>query len=112
MAAHLYCWKCDRDVPMLDESEWAQLEPALAAATEEIQSRRARMGLSLSDALSTPYGRRALILHEQLTGELATAVEPLWHHRASLYGPPCPVCSRPLRTPRAQMCVSCGAARA
>jgi hypothetical protein len=112
MAVRLYCWKCDREVPMFSEEEWAQLEPTLSAAVEEVQARRSTAGLSLPEAISQPYGRKALVLHERLTGELATSVEPLWHHRASLYGPPCASCSKPLRTPRAKMCASCGAARA
>ena len=112
MATRLYCWKCDRHVPMLDETEWAEFEPALVEALEELQSRRATAGVSLSDALASPYGRRALMLHERLTGEPATEIEPLWHHRASMYGPPCAVCSKPLRTPRARLCAYCGAVRA
>ena len=112
MTVHLYCWKCDRVVPMLEEAEWGLLEPVLAEAIKEIQSRRTLGNISLPDALARPYGRRALVLHEQLTGELATSIEPLWHHRASLYGPPCTVCSKALRSPQASMCAGCGAVRA
>ena len=25
----LYCWRCDMDLPMLDEDEWAKFEPLL-----------------------------------------------------------------------------------
>lgn len=96
---------------MLTEAEWAQLEPALLAATQEIKDRRER-GLSLPEAVATPYGRPALLLHERLTGEMATSVEPLWHHRNSLHGPPCVSCGKPLRTPRARVCAGCGVARA
>jgi hypothetical protein len=94
---------------MLDEQEWARFEPLLGSAIDEIQAYRRDQATSLQSALEHPHGADALALFERLTGEKAGSVEPLWHHRASLYGPPCGACGKPLRTPRANLCAACGA---
>lgn len=49
--------------------------------------------------------------YERLTGFRETNPNAVWHHRLALYGPPCRVCSKPLRTPQASRCVACGAER-
>jgi hypothetical protein len=53
----------------------------------------------------------ALRRYNELTGFGETVMNALWHHRVSLYGPPCRMCQKPLRTPRAQWCAACGANR-
>jgi hypothetical protein len=52
-----------------------------------------------------------LAAYERLTGFHETNHVAIWHHRVSLYGPLCHVCSRPLRTPQARLCAECGAPR-
>jgi len=45
--------------------------------------------------------------YQRITGFRETNFLALWHHRASLYGPPCSKCGKPLRTPQAKLCGSC-----
>ena len=109
MATLLYCWRCDLDVPMLTEDEWAWMNPVLMASVRDIHAFRASTGATLHEALQRPFGHDALELHFAMTGMRETNVDALWHHRASLYGPPCTQCGKPLRTPRAKLRAACGA---
>lgn len=64
----------------------------------------------LSAESGVPFGERqkhALEAYRQITGEFETAFPVLYHHRLALYGPPCRVCRKPLRTPQAKLCGSC-----
>lgn len=42
------------------------------------------------------------------TGVRETNPNAVWHHIIKLYGPPCPHCGKPLRTPVARWCPACG----
>lgn len=109
MARTLYCWRCDRDLPMLDEAEWAQLAPLLKGAFAQYMDERRRTGVALDDAQASGLlGRTALALYRELTGFEETNLNALHHHRLFLYGPPCTHCGKPLRTPRARLCAACG----
>jgi len=46
--------------------------------------------------------------YEHMTGYRANHGKTFFHHRISIYGPPCPQCDLPLRTPRAKLCPKCG----
>ena len=101
---------------MLDEDEWQEMEAALRAGIRNLKARRAAIGASLAEVtedeqLQAQYAD-ALDLYERLTGYRETNPLALWHHRASLYGPPCSNCGKPLRTPQAKLCAACGARRA
>jgi hypothetical protein len=111
MAKTLYCWRCKRNAPMLDEQEWAEIEPLLSAMVSRIQDFRRVQGASLAQALNQRFGADALLRYQELTGEEESDPEALRHHRASLFGPLCKVCGKPLRTPRASFCAECGAIR-
>jgi hypothetical protein len=76
---------------------------------EGIKKYRQTFGVSLGEAKSAHWGD-ALAHYNEITGFNETDPHGLWHHRISLYGPPRVVCGRPLRTPRAKLCVECGAA--
>ena len=112
MAQDIYCWRCDKTLPMLDEEEWLVLEPALVKSIEDIQSLRSTNGIGLAEATKHPFGQAAKDLYQQLTGHLESDVNVLWHHRLSIYGPPCSDCGKPLRTPQAKLCAACGEPRA
>jgi hypothetical protein len=108
MATLLYCWRCDADVPMLTEDEWARMDPVINESIRDLKAFRQRNDCSLADALRNPHGRDALDFYCAMTGMRETNVAAIWHHRLSLYGPPCQSCGKPLRTPRAKLCAACG----
>lgn len=102
-------------VPMLNEDEWLEMSAALTKGLRNIKARRAATGESVAEAttdeqLQMQYAE-ALSLYKQLTGFHETTPLAVWHHRASLYGPPCATCGKPLRTPLAKLCAACGARR-
>ena len=109
MAKTLYCWRCKRDVPMLDAGEWMRIEPLLVERVTDIQRFRQTSGASLSEALSQGFGGEALVLYREMTGAIESDPGNLWHHRIDLLGPPCETCKKPLRTPKANFCAECGA---
>lgn len=111
MARILYCWRCKRNVPMLDEHEWNEVAPLLSAMMLRIQEFRRSTGASLAEATGQGFGDDALSRYRQLTGAPESNPDVLWHHRISLFGPPCEACGKPLRTPRAAYCAECGIAR-
>jgi hypothetical protein len=108
MAQILYCWRCKKEVPMLDEHEWAQVHPHLYKGVERIKEYRRIHNASLHEAKDHVYGHGALDLYFKLTGYRETNIDALWHHRLASYGPPCPTCGKPFRTPRARFCAACG----
>jgi hypothetical protein len=108
MSKVLYCWRCRADVPMLDEHEWEQVLPDLMTGIIRIQQYRQAHGASIAEAKNEIYWRGALERYKQITGFHATDPQALWHHRLQLYGSPCRVCGKPLRTPRAKLCAACG----
>jgi hypothetical protein len=98
-------------LPMLDEHEWELIHPLLQDAIEDVKLYREAQGVSIAEAKANGYGLAALALYQSLTGFAETNPDAIWHHRLSLFGPPCAVCGKPLRTPEAGMCAACGAAR-
>jgi hypothetical protein len=108
MAKTIYCWRCRTEVPMLDEEEWAEVQPLLSNAIEQIKRYRETHGVSLSEANEKGYGGEALERYFQITGFRETNANALWHHRLSDFGPSCGACGKPLRTPHARLCAECG----
>jgi hypothetical protein len=93
---------------MLEQHEWEQVLPDLIKVVEQMQHHRAAHGVSLAEAKDAVSGAGALKRYFEITGHRETNIQALWHHRLSLFGPPCSVCDKPLRTPRAKMCAECG----
>ncbi len=96
---------------MLTESEWERVGPELSNAIEQIKAYREQHNCSLAEARQKGLGRRALDVYEEITGFRETNPDALYHHRLSVYGPPCNACGKPLRTPQARSCAACGAVR-
>jgi hypothetical protein len=109
MPQDLYCWRCDLVVPMLTEREWEVMEPVLHQAILDVQAYRSDHGVTLKEAVRHGHGESALRLYRDITGRSETNSDAIWHHRVSIYGPPCKGCSKPLRTPQASFCAACGA---
>jgi hypothetical protein len=76
---------------MLEEHEWREIYPLLRDRTEG--------------------GQAAHALFKEFTGLDETNPAAIWHHRLSLYGPPCETCGKPLRTLQAKLCGTCGSPR-
>jgi len=95
----LWCWRCSADVPMLEDHEWTSIEAIWRAAQHGQAEGKAPGGDPLLDVLAA---------YNRITGAAETNPAAVWHHRVSLYGPECTACGRPLRTPAAKLCASCG----
>ncbi len=106
---------------MLDDDEWAVVRRAVAlghhdpaAADALLEGERVRRGLPPIPPIPQPKGRIARSQHPLVkgyalfSGVVETVPNAVWHHVASLYGPPCEHCGKPLRTPRAGWCPACG----
>ncbi|MRD48918.1 hypothetical protein GHT07_16645 [Caenimonas koreensis DSM 17982] len=111
MAVTTYCWRCRMDIPMLTDEEWERVAPHLSDGIAQIKKYREEHQCSLAEAKKKGFGRRALEVYEEITGVHETNADALFHHRLSIYGPPCHACAKPLRTPMARSCAACGAAR-
>lgn len=109
LARTVYCWRCRTDVAMLDEDEWERVAPGLANPIEQIKSAVRERGMTLKDATHHGWSESALDEYFRITGCREPEVNKLFHHRLSLMGPPCRNCGKHLRTPRARLCVECGA---
>lgn len=103
-----YCWKCQTDMAMLEDAEWAQIEPLLQYYVAKVKEAR-NDNIPFEKANKLGFDRPALELFYRLTGFREANIMNIWHHRTSLYGPPCVECGKPLRTPKARLCASCGA---
>jgi hypothetical protein len=113
----LYCWRCKRVVPMMNEREFAQFRAASTAAVRAIKNHRARRGTSLRDTPVARFYSPARALYREFSRKAGlkaplVSIDHLPQHRLADYGPPCKSCGLPLRTPRAKMCAACGARRA
>jgi hypothetical protein len=103
----MWCWRCKRDVPMLDESEHAEIarlhnESALAA-----KEYRRRWDASLADTPLHELFAPVCAHYERMTGEKESDHDEILKHRISLYGPPCKRCLKPLRSSKARFCGAC-----
>lgn len=107
----LYCWRCQREVPMLDEEEFAIVSPHYEPGIRAVKDYRREHDVALQDVDRAACFRDMLDAYERITGSRERIPDVIMHHRLSLYGPPCVACGKPLRTPNARHCAACGANR-
>lgn len=117
----LWCWRCRRDLPMLDDDEWAVLVESHRSGGDEanrmavIERERVRRGLPAPLPLradATPAQRKLRHLavgYEMFTGVAESDPNLVWHHVVSQYGAPCVKCGKALRHVGADQCRECGA---
>jgi hypothetical protein len=98
-----YCWRCKTEVPMLDEKEWEELAPFINQAIMPSLKFEKNKGKSIKERFAP-----ALEKYFQLTGYKETNQNAIAHHQLSQFGPLCPKCLKPYRTPRASFCAECG----
>jgi hypothetical protein len=98
-------------MPMLDEQEFAEIASLHTSGLQSVKEFRAKTGVPLQDVPLTDHFQAMLARYETITGFRETNPNAVWHHRLSLYGPPCKSCGKPLRSPKAKMCGSCMAPR-
>lgn len=75
---------------------------------DEFERMMALRGTGTGEGLREREFGPVLREYARITGFHETNINAVYHHRASLYGPPCQNCRKPLRTPLAELCMSCG----
>jgi hypothetical protein len=98
-------------MPMLEEEEFASVARLYSDAIRATKEFRQEYGLPLEGHGIDDRFRPVIDAYERLTGWRVTNAKAIMHHRLSMYGPPCKTCGKPLRTPDASKCFSCGAAK-
>jgi hypothetical protein len=104
----MYCWRCCEVVPMLDEEEFARVSQLYSEGMRATKEFRQKHSLPLADASFDDQFRPVRDEYERLTGWKDMHQSAVIHHRISLYGPLCPECGKPLRSPSARFCAGCG----
>lgn len=105
----LYCWRCKKDVIMLDEAEFEQFSKVYMEGIRATKKYRKDTGFGLREALEQDFMQPAVEKFEEITGtKVDCSVDHLRKHRLSDYGDPCRKCGKPLRTPQARFCAACG----
>lgn len=102
-----YCWRVDKELPMLNEEEWQKLSPLLTNTIKKIKAYRAQHGCDIPTARAN-CSPDAVEMFEKLTGYKNMGCDVMLYLRRSSYGPKCKKCSKLFRTPKAKLCVTCG----
>lgn len=100
-----WCWRCQMEVPMLDEGEFSR---AWAAYRSSREAHGGKDDARSSSEAIEPRFAPFLEMYRQITGYAEKNPNAAFHHRLSLYGPPCSNCGKPLRSSRAKLCAECG----
>jgi len=94
-------------MPMLDESEWAEVEALLVITGRMVQEYRDENGGSFTDAIDS-LRQLAGDKYREITGSQVPNPLTIWNYRLANYGAECTKCGHLLRTPKASYCVQCG----
>jgi hypothetical protein len=106
MPVKLYHFGEKCEVWMLTEEEFEKLPPQ-QSTIEEIKAYRDEHDVSLKEAfISMPSD--AVDIYQEITGERVKDPNFIYRRRRSLFGPICPNCGKPFRTPKASKCVEKG----
>ena len=113
----LYCWRCQIEVPMLDEEEYRiirDVDRDCARAFKEAGSKQSNAPFHLKksdEELRSIYFAPLFAKYTEITGFSSTVYDntELLNHRLSNCGPMCKQCNKPLRTNTATKCTECGA---
>lgn len=103
----LWFWRCKREIPMLNESEFAEISDLRRRCMLATKELRQKTGVPLNGVRLEERFRPVFDRYEKMTGMRETNVNAVMHHRLSMYGPPCKRCGKPLRTPKAKLCAAC-----
>lgn len=107
----LYCWRCEEEVPMLDETEFEEISNVYIACMKAAKRYRREHAATLEETPLDELYRPVRETYEEMTGASGYPADEIRKHRLALCGPPCRSCGRPLRSPQAQWCVACGERR-
>lgn len=108
-----WCHRCKATVPMLEDAEHARVLEALQSAESAARTGYEVDEQSADDSAATVLDEgenhfaAVIDVFEQITGSRDCNPHALQYHRLSLYGPPCPTCGKPFRTPAATTCSFC-----
>ncbi len=102
-----HCWRREKPVPMLNEAEWAVVEPLLSIKGPDIREYREENGVSFIEAIHA-FRDMACEKYNEITGYGEQNPLSLWNYRLANYGPECSSCGHLLRTSEASYCVQCG----
>src|SRR5713101_2334916 len=103
----VWCWRCQRDMPMLDEDEFASVVNLPHKSIAQVRHEHPELTTRSTEFFERVFEPQ-LDQYERLTGFRETNMNAVWHHRISIYGPRCPSCGKPFRTPKAAFCAVCG----
>ena len=101
-----YCWRCEIEVPFLNEEEYEEILKQYRDCMLSVKDYRDKNKLQqppIND-LFAPVRET----YEKITGCKNMHHNAIMHHRLSDLGADCPSCGKPLRTLRAKLCPECG----
>ena len=96
---------------MLEAHELTMVFDAKQGGMAVVEAEAQRLGKTIIPMQLTDVARilqPMLEMYKLLTGFEETNPNAIMHHVVDQYGPLCPRCHKPLRTPEARFCAACG----